>query len=719
MDIRASSLPAVMLRCAIGVLFMTSLSAAARAQLSNIAAYTPGPNAGTRGPGWTVGANGADFHIFYRNPDAAHLNQIWFRTTDGVNDTAWGAAITLRTTTASYPAAATRYDSTGKIVQGVNIFIRGNRTDDGTLDHIFVTAENINTTGLFTSCVPLSYTTDAAPAAGFVRDSTGMGRIVVFWRDKATHRLKYAHSANDFQPSTYVTGDLSQTGDMTSGPVAVNEKVPGSNATRLIVYHRTTLDSTGKGAIVSASTTNLTWSFNQPADALYTSRSTASPTDRSDPALVSTPGACILEPESTEWLSYHVAALQAMRAGIVKFHMSYDGQWQDKANPPNPFAQPRGYACSLAQIKDAAKLGAKVIILRSAESRTGGPNMTWFLNSMGFPDDLAHSIVHLPSLVPGVKFVIEVGNEPDNVPAGGAWGIPGGDDTDARQKVKTAFLRDQAIDTAVRLIGTPSLANFLFIVSLPTDHGGDYTYLDEFTKADAGGRKLMELYPGIGVHAYAGKGSTVSPSLYWNHADRPLAALHYCLARMPLGEQVFMTEAGINNNTPGNPPPTWNQKGANYRGAMWAAPSSVRGWTFFCLSAHPRWNTFDHYCLDKQYTDRVISSVQNVTISATERYTSVGYEGAGFYLTPSNSSSGVFIRNSNMKGSGTELDGLHYLRRIIVNGNTEVVEANHFAINEPIAGMNAYDTTNKPGRVDKYPLQNQPGLPASTILGGR
>ncbi len=581
--------------------------------------YSPGPNGAAR-----IGAH--TLCVYGRhNPD----NHIWVRITDGPYHGGWQNNLPASTpsgfpmVTLSYPAATTVWNSAG--ATKISVFARINSVDPTTNNKLFVTQTSAGNTA-FQPWKNLNVSTDAAPAAVCWKNGTNY-HTMVFWRDIPTHKIYYMWSTNDgynvwSPPCTAIPTFIA-----TSGPTAVilNERpnvFPQPTSPCVGLFFR--INAAPKTNIVLAlvNMESLTsWGYPSDINGLptgdsYTQQTTASPTASMDPCISSTVGGCIISghPSTpagfTEWGNYAKPEFLSMRAGIIKFQMDYDNRWYDSGGNP---VGPHEYICNYGDVTSALNtanfngLNVPVVIFRTAESMTTPEMVKHFMGQttaglgpgMVFSD--GGNIQDLANYYVNTKFIIEIGNEPDNVPAQPLWGVP----SDLTQRM--TLLRDRAIATANQL--QSQFPRFQFVVSLPTlGHG--QAAVDQFCSS-----ALLAAYPAYGVHAYGDNGFA------WNSsADNPLGMLDYTLARLPYGKQILMTEAGIHSTAP------WSTKGSLMRGAWWTAPASVRAWTYFAVDSHPEWNMYLHYCVDKTDNSHNITDIQKtVDLGTGARYLYIAF----------------------------------------------------------------------------------------------
>lgn len=661
---------------AIGVLYLASQAQAVTTSGSEF--LTPGPGAAAR--------LGDFLYIYGRLSD----NRIYVRKTDGKTQPTWtnnvGALQNAPQTTDLYPAAATFWDDIGKPK-----FIAIAYANKPDLGNISVWRTPNGDTAITPWYAGIG-STSSAPAIGFCRaapaagQTVGKGYIVVAYREKVTGRLRLAWAPDtlvatdwQFMTNTRDTTTNVQTTLMSSGPTIVVDQAPGSTVTKLTIFYRIiSMNSSLNNTIESLSTTDMVhWTLGK-GDA-FTQRSVSTPFDPVDPCVPSTVGTVIAEADPTSWATYHFSQMQVMRAGIMKFQMSYNPDWSGSATP-------NFYHCRYSDIQNCVTSGVTSIILRTAETAYSASQVALFMGTVKFQDKPTKSISNLPADFPGVKFIIEVGNEPD------------------RNSATPDSARAKALEVAASV--RPQYPNFTWIISMPTFNSSygssDSDYIAAFTAPNALGQTVMNAYDGIGVHSYADN------SLAWNtttESPNPLGVLYYCLARLPLGRSVFMTELGLNSRQL-----SWPFKAKHYRAAMNVAPSSVRGWTLFVASAHPQFNTHTHYCIDKQYTDRVITGV-----TAANGLTKITYDTVDLATPAWNVGDEVAIVNSQvlLPNGAIALDGNY---NILGNPAPGV---GFYWIPKDTSAAGAYNATTKPGRTDRYPLTTISGFPAGAAMGAR
>ncbi|MFN8538426.1 MAG: hypothetical protein U0232_13240 [Thermomicrobiales bacterium] len=276
------------------------------------------------------------------------------------------------------------------------------------------------------------------------------------------------------------------------------------------------------------------------------------------------------------WTGYQLPAYARLRPGLAKFTMFYD------AYPTTP-------VFGAAEIDDAIALGARTIILRTAETRIAPDEVEAQLRAP-LPGDgrsLLDYIGDQQERGTGVEFWIEVGNEPD---------LAGVSPLVARYAL-LATIRDVAPRYRA------ALPNLRWMASLPTREGlpkstlPDYrglAYLDLLLSDQGDGLgAVAERYDALGVHLYGA--DTLQQSYPMLHAPSdvfdcagsngdafcPLAVLDRVLAHTD--RPVFVTEAGINSAL------SWEVKAKFYVEALRRLPARVRGVALFTLSLDPEW----------------------------------------------------------------------------------------------------------------------------------
>lgn len=547
-------------------------------------AVTPGPNGGAR-----LIVNGLPkYFVFSRNS----ASKCQYRTTDGQNYSAFApvGAPNGQGSTISYPAAATVYNSSGVPIS-ISAFVRASD------QQIWVTSltNPSGTTLAWQNWKPLGVFTSAAPAAAWYVGSSG-GGMNVFYKDLTTGRMRSIVSPDGYNTWGSVI-DLSNlhvdgTETMTSGPVAlVSTTVGASQIPFLQLFFRSSIGNLVRDASTFNPATPSSWAAPPLSHDIYKTSPLVQLNSSDDPCIVSNVGGVMTASDPTNFLSYQIAEQLKMNAGVVKFQMSYDKHW-------NGDTPPAKYTCSFSDILAAGQAGAKVIILRTAESKTKTGNIDKFMNTMKFPDTNGpgkdKSIKDLPNLYSLPRYVIEIGNEPNQA--------LGGRKTDGTYNFPAATARDQAVAAGVYIqskfsstsSGFKEWNKFKWIVSFPII-GDDVAYLNTFmtTASTPNNTKtVFDVFNGFGVHAYS------FGTLYWNNSvsttQHPQALLDNVLARLPYGADVFVTEC--NTNTPGINFPDWQTNGTRLKQVLYATPACVRSWTYFALDTGPTFNIAGHDC---------------------------------------------------------------------------------------------------------------------------
>lgn len=276
------------------------------------------------------------------------------------------------------------------------------------------------------------------------------------------------------------------------------------------------------------------------------------------------------------WTSYQLPAYARLHPSLAKFTMFYD------AYPTTP-------VFGTNVLDDAIALGARTIILRTAETRIAPDEVTAQLTVPlpGGTRSLLDYIGDHAAAGSGVAFWIEVGNEPD---------LAGISPLAARYELLTTIR-----DVAPRY--RASHPNLRWLASLPTKAGlaespyegyRGLAYLDLLLSdigdglGDVGSR-----YDALGVHIYGA--DTLQQSFPALHAPSdtfdcggsngdafcPLVVLDRALART--ASPIFVTEAGIDSAQP------WAIKAKFYVEGLQRLPARVRGVALFTLSLDPEW----------------------------------------------------------------------------------------------------------------------------------
>lgn len=576
--------------------------------LSTNEAVTPGPNSGAR---LMVGGL-PKYLVFSRRSD----NIVQYRMTDGQTYSGFSpvideAAPGHQAGTLSYPAAASVYDASG-VPTSITVVVRGGS------GHLWVTSA-YNSSGTTVAFKPwkdlTGFTTSAAPALAWFKPTTGAGAMNLFYRDLATSRIRSLMSADGYNTWGSVIDlsamhvDASET--MTSAPVAlVSKTVDQAQQKFLQLFFRTSTSNIVRDCYTFTPATPSSWVGPPLSHDSYKTSPLTQLNSSDDPCIVSNVGGVMTASDPTNFLSYHIPEMQAMKARIVKFQMSYDNQWNGDTPPAH-------YTVSYQDILAAGQGGAHVIILRTADSKTKTGNIDKFMNTMTFPDasgsGAGKSIKDLPTIFPFQNYIIEVGNEPNQALGGRnpttlVYGFPA---TTARDQAVAAGLY---IQTKIPLTDATygNWKKFKWICSMPII-GTDVAYLNTFMTPSPGNsnKTVFDVYSGFGVHAYS------FGTLYWNNTvsttQHPLALLDTVLARLPEGKDVLITECNI--NTPGVAFPDWQTNGTRLKQVLYATPACVRGWTYFALDTGPTYNITGHDCygIDEK-AGQVVSSIAAVNL---------------------------------------------------------------------------------------------------------
>ncbi|KAH3743147.1 hypothetical protein Pelo_15455 [Pelomyxa schiedti] len=278
-------------------------------------------------------------------------------------------------------------------------------------------------------------------------------------------------------------------------------------------------------------------------------------------------GVCIIRDEP-KFYDFEYPEMVQMRADVVKFQLSYDNEW----GWPSTFDVPYQHVDTAIY-----SLGAKVIIFRSADTKTASSQIWHFVNEMTFSN--GQTLVSYIASHSTTQFIIEVGNEPD---------LNGLDPWIARWNY---------LDTAKNCI--PSfryLSNLQWIASMPTKTGNSnypgQSYTDVIYTTDADG-SVQSYYDGLGTHAYG----------YWSldqsdGAD-PMWPTNQALSHLPSGKSIWVSECGINS------PDSWGTKGNYFVNAYRSGDKRIAGWTIFTLSNDASWNSNGlYYDIDIDYSNQ-------------------------------------------------------------------------------------------------------------------
>lgn len=269
-----------------------------------------------------------------------------------------------------------------------------------------------------------------------------------------------------------------------------------------------------------------------------------------------------------EWDTYQYPAFLCTKASIAKFNMFYDGNTQI----------PVFGSQHLDPVLDA---GVSTIILRTAETNIDAtavqqqltvPMQGWY-----------RSILDYVKIHPAVKFIIEVGNEPDQAGVD-PW-------------VQRWYLL-QVANTLIPQYRT-AYPNLTWIASLNTLQGGaghsGADYFNILMAADGDG-SLAALYDGFGVHAYGFN------TLYRDDGNNPWAVCDWVYGYCD--KDIWVTEAGIDASTP------WSFKCGLYVDGLRQVTPRVRGATFFTYSHDPFWFSQTHYAIDVDQSGTIDTTYQ-------------------------------------------------------------------------------------------------------------
>ena len=253
-------------------------------------------------------------------------------------------------------------------------------------------------------------------------------------------------------------------------------------------------------------------------------------------------GPVLIRDEPDYW-SFEWPEMDAMDADVVKFHLTYDGDWNGQ--------MPQHFVVPSIHVQGAIWAGAKDIIFRTAETHIDVNEINHFINGMTFWDTGEKLVDFIYNHRFEVHCWIEVGNEPDYSP------------------VDPWVHRWRLLQVADHIMPNWTwLWTMHWIASAPAQLGG---YTDVFY-AVTGEGSVQAKYEAIGTHEYG--------DFNFN-----MAVTNRALGVLPAGKSIWVTEAGINHNF------DWGEKGRRYRTAIQNSDPRVRGWTFFLLSRETYWNT--------------------------------------------------------------------------------------------------------------------------------
>ena len=470
-------------------------------------------------------------HLFARRSDGA----VWVRQTDGLWYSGWSP---LGGSTDAVPAAASSADILAVFIRDATGQLWARRSLDGRT---------------YTPWQPLGGGVATAPAA------VGIGyRLYVFTLDR-DGMLVVRTSADGLTFDTPVTLG----GPLTAAPVAV------------AVDGRPVVIGTGRDGLLYRLEGGASWGTWRPLGGPdVPQHPLTSPPDPATPPLTLDLGVNFISGHN--WTSYQLPAYTRLRPGLAKFTMFYD------AYPTTP-------VFGTNALDDAIALGARTVILRTAETRIDPDEVERQLRVTlpGGTRSLLDYIRDHHDAGSGVEFWIEVGNEPD---------LAGVSPLAARYELLTTIR-----DVAPRY--RASHPNLRWMASLPTRTGlqespfdgyRGLAYLDLLLSdigdglGDVGSR-----YDALGVHIYGADTLQQSFPALRSPSERfdcggsngdafcPLVVLDRVLAHT--SSPVFITEAGIDSALP------WAIKARFYVEALQRLPARVRGVALFTLSLDPEW----------------------------------------------------------------------------------------------------------------------------------
>lgn len=279
-------------------------------------------------------------------------------------------------------------------------------------------------------------------------------------------------------------------------------------------------------------------------------------------------GVVLIRDEPDYW-DFAWQELYTMRADVVKFHLSYNNQWNN--------GYPAHFVIPAIHVRGAIWAGARDIIFRTAETRISRNEINHFIQGMRFWDTNERLVDFIYNTRHQVHCWIEVGNEPD------------------LENYDPWLYRWHLIDVANHIIPQWTwLWTMHWIASMPTQQGTraypGFAYSNViYTRNHEGA--VQDKYESLGTHAYG------FFSLNRNDGAKPMAETDYALARLPAGKTIWVTEAGINHYY------DWGTKGRLFRDAIRAGDPRIRGWTFFALTRERFWNSGGlYYGIDLDYT---------------------------------------------------------------------------------------------------------------------
>jgi hypothetical protein len=253
-------------------------------------------------------------------------------------------------------------------------------------------------------------------------------------------------------------------------------------------------------------------------------------------------GAVIIRDEQTYW-DFIFPELVAMEADVVKFHLSYDNQWEN--------GWPTHFVIPAAHLQGAIDAGAQDLILRSAETHITKDEINHFIQGMTFWDTGERLVDFIYNHRNDVHCWVEIGNEPD---------LHGADPWVHRYHLIN--VADELMDD------WDWLWTMHWIASAPAQLG---THTDIFYHENQEG-SVQDKYEAIGTHEYG-------------DYDFSMGVTNRALNEISAGHSIWVTEAGINHDY------DWGTKGVKYRQAVQNSDPRIRGWTFFTLTRDAYWNT--------------------------------------------------------------------------------------------------------------------------------
>ena len=276
-------------------------------------------------------------------------------------------------------------------------------------------------------------------------------------------------------------------------------------------------------------------------------------------------GMVIIRNDAGCW-NFDFPEMLAMKADVMKFQMTYDGEW----------GRPANYAIPAAHVQGAIDAGAKVIIFRSAETKCASGEINHFISVMKFWDTGERIVDFIYNRRNrGIQFWIEVGNEPD-VHGADPW-----------------VQRWCYLDTAKKVIPAWRwLTCMKWMASMPTRQGGQ-GYTDVFYTRNSEGA-VQDYYDGLATHNYGYN------TILRSDAAQPMWATDIALSRLPSGKVLWITEVNINNKE------TWGTKGNKCKQAFQTyTDSRIAGWLFWALTEDAFWNRSPYYYgIDRDYSSQ-------------------------------------------------------------------------------------------------------------------